>query len=237
MSAEATRVLRAQRPPSPTSCAPLFLFEALSDEQLDFLAERGAMVTVRGRRAGLRRGRAGDLLLRAARGRGAADPDRARRRRRGAQPHLPPRCLRRRDPGLHPQRAQDVPARHGRRDRRPALLDPGRGLRRRRSGPGSRWPCTCSRACSSACGPARPWSASASASTPSARSPPGSPTSSTTPPPRRCARSRELRTRVAGDAREARLARPQGDRARAPAIGSPTCRTKAIERAAQAAAS
>ena len=84
---------------TPAELRTLFLFEALTDEQLAWLARQGSVQRVPGRDDGLRRGRAGRVLLRAAvRHARPVPPGPAGRRRDG--PHRPARRLHGRDAGL-----------------------------------------------------------------------------------------------------------------------------------------
>ena len=151
-----TRTRAALGPADPDELRTLFLFEALDDEQLDWLAEHGRVEQRAGRHRRLRRGRAGDLLLRAARRHGRAEPAGARRRRRG-QPHRPARRLRAAPPRRTwaTQRRRRSTATACARSPTPSSSCCRPTSSRTPCASGSRWRCTCWRACSSACATAR----------------------------------------------------------------------------------
>ena len=128
----------------------LFLFEKLTDEQLDWLCREGHVEQCRAG-PGLRRGRAGDLLLRAARRRGGAVPagsaattSRSNRTdQRGVYAGAWQAYLGDRVPQIYNNSMRVTePSRF-------FVLDAD-DVRRRHAASGSRWRCTCWRGCSSA---------------------------------------------------------------------------------------
>ena len=140
------------------------------------------------------RGRGGHLLLRPAR-RDAEPVADGRRRRRRDQPH-------RASAACTPAPGRPTSATARRRPTAPRCACTSRHASTScppTTSPsscscGSRWRCTCSRACSSATSARRARSASASGCSPSARCRPASPTSSTTRPPRPCGPPRRCAT-------------------------------------------
>ena len=135
-----------------TSCSTLFLFEKLDPRPAGAAVPATAGVrAVSSRRPGLRRGRPGDLLLRAARRHGRAVPP-GRRGRRRDQPHLPARGVRRRHAGLPRATGcrRSTTTRCGSPSRRGSSCCPPTTFARGHAASGSRWRCTCWRGCSSA---------------------------------------------------------------------------------------
>ena len=125
--------MTAKTPCEPDELRTLFLFEALTDEQLAVLCTNGQIA---GLPTGpdLRRGRTGDLLLRPHRGR-ADDVEALRRSGHRNQPDIAARRVLRRLAGVHRRQAEEL-RRLGARDQAVAVLRDGRaGVRPVHEGP------------------------------------------------------------------------------------------------------
>ena len=129
----------------------LFLFEALDDDQLDWLAEHGWVAELPAASVVLAEGDPAEVLLMLLSGTltmsrkvGQDDVETVRTDQVG--------CLRRRDAVVHHDwRAAALHRDRASGQRRAAVRDARRRLRRAPYATGSRWRSTCSRACSSAC--------------------------------------------------------------------------------------
>ncbi len=153
---------------SPAELRKLFLFEKLDAEQLDFLASHGSVEPITGGTYIYREGEpatcfyvllSGTVALsRTVRG---DEVETTRTDQVGAYAGATQAYIERIPQIYLNSMVADL--------RRGGLPAAGRRAGRARCATGSRWRCTCSRGCSSACARCRPWSASASGCWPSAR--------------------------------------------------------------------